>query len=291
MKLTQIEYFMKVAEHLSYTIASKELYISQPALSKQISLLEESLGVKLFYRDNKGVELTEAGNKLQSAMKPILIQMSKAIEEVKNLGTECEQIRIGCFDGLEVEDLIKEIEIKLKNIGASLVDITLEDIRSLREHMDSGELDMGIIPEFSLPYFQGYNHRIYESRKGGIIYSKQHSLWKKENLTAKDFCGETFVTVDENMAPGAKKMMIENLKRSKIKPGKIITVPNMITLANHINRGKGVSILSKSVVNNKENNWMYWKLPEEELPFNILIICAKDGINSLTQRFIFSYNN
>lgn len=57
----QIDYFMAVATNLSFTKTSEELYVSQPAISKQISQLEKELGVKLFTRNNRKTELTDAG--------------------------------------------------------------------------------------------------------------------------------------------------------------------------------------------------------------------------------------
>ena len=61
MRLEQITYFLSVAEHGNITAAAKSLYISQPALSKQITLLEQEVGLPLFERQARGVVLTQAG--------------------------------------------------------------------------------------------------------------------------------------------------------------------------------------------------------------------------------------
>ena len=57
----QIDYFMAVATNLSFTKTSEELYVSQPAISRQISQLEKELGTRLFRRNNQKTELTETG--------------------------------------------------------------------------------------------------------------------------------------------------------------------------------------------------------------------------------------
>lgn len=59
MRLEQISYFLSVAEHGNITAAARSLYISQPALSKQITLLEQEIGLPLFERQARGVTLTE----------------------------------------------------------------------------------------------------------------------------------------------------------------------------------------------------------------------------------------
>ena len=61
MNLTYLRYFTEVADCLNISKAADALFISQPSLSRTIKQFEESLGVQLFVRDNKGLSLTEAG--------------------------------------------------------------------------------------------------------------------------------------------------------------------------------------------------------------------------------------
>ena len=64
MNFKQLEYFSAVAEAKSFSGAARILHVAQPPISRQISMLEDELGVCLFLRTNKGVELTEAGRSL-----------------------------------------------------------------------------------------------------------------------------------------------------------------------------------------------------------------------------------
>lgn len=61
MKIQQIEYAVEVSKTLSFSAAAENLYVSQPNISRSISLLEEELGYKIFLRTNQGITLTEEG--------------------------------------------------------------------------------------------------------------------------------------------------------------------------------------------------------------------------------------
>src|SRR5512136_1150144 len=72
MEMRQLRYFLAVAEQLHFTRAAELLHVAQPALSQQVALLEEEIGVKLLERTNRRVQLTPAGqafrDKAQAAL-------------------------------------------------------------------------------------------------------------------------------------------------------------------------------------------------------------------------------
>lgn len=83
MELRQLKYFVTVAETKGLTAAVDTLYIAQPALSQSIKQLEEELGVKLFNRSRKGMELTSAGKVFLGHANSILRQVVRAKESIE----------------------------------------------------------------------------------------------------------------------------------------------------------------------------------------------------------------
>jgi len=73
-----VRYFIAVAETLGFRQASKQLHVSQPSLSVQIKQLEEELGVALFRRSKRRVEITRAGEGFLSAAREILLRLQQA---------------------------------------------------------------------------------------------------------------------------------------------------------------------------------------------------------------------
>ena len=83
MELLQLRYFLAAAEYQHMTRAAASLQIAQPALSQAIHRLEEELGVMLFERKGRNIELNEAGKLLQSRLIPLLGALDRIPEEVK----------------------------------------------------------------------------------------------------------------------------------------------------------------------------------------------------------------
>ena len=82
MNLKQLEYFSAVAEAKSISLAARNLHVAQPPISRQLALLEDELGVCLFLRTNKGVELTEAG---RSQSQNLFQDMRMIVDSVRDI--------------------------------------------------------------------------------------------------------------------------------------------------------------------------------------------------------------
>lgn len=151
MDIRQIEYFSEVAKHLSFTKAASTLHVSQPSISKAIQNLEAELGVPLFYRSSKQLELTDAG-------RAVLINAQHVLEAFKNLRSELTdlmdlkkgQIRIGIppivgsefFSKLvsQYKEQYPYIELILTEVGS----------KKIRVGVEAGELDIGLICNLSV---------------------------------------------------------------------------------------------------------------------------------------------
>src|SRR5690606_36587690 len=87
MELRQLRYFIRIVELGSVSRAAKDLYIAQPALSAQISKLEDELGVKVLSRSVRGVTMTQAGESLYLHSQAVLRQIERLRHDVVNVGS------------------------------------------------------------------------------------------------------------------------------------------------------------------------------------------------------------
>lgn len=99
MTIKQIHYFIAVAETKSFTNAARNYFIAQTAMSQQISALEKELGFLLFHRSNRSVELTQAGQALYEQVRPLVLDLERAVENASSVaGVQSSIFRIGLFD-------------------------------------------------------------------------------------------------------------------------------------------------------------------------------------------------
>ncbi len=83
VELRHLRYFVAVAEELHFRRAAERLYVTQPALSRQIAQLEHELGIQLFKRDRRRVELTRAGKVLLEDVRSTLVRLEQSLANAR----------------------------------------------------------------------------------------------------------------------------------------------------------------------------------------------------------------
>jgi DNA-binding transcriptional LysR family regulator len=150
MDTHRLRYFLSIAEAGSMTQAATVLGIAQPALSRQVRLLEEDLGVTLFRRTSRGVQLTEEGERLRAATAGPLRQLEQAI---KYLGSPLAKLERGVRLGLPPTAVGALAAPLLASLGAAFsrasFDLTVAPPDELIEGMMKGTVDVAVINSVS----------------------------------------------------------------------------------------------------------------------------------------------
>ncbi len=274
MRLLQLEYFLETANCLNFTNASKKLFISQPALSKQISLLEEELGVKLFERNNRKVMLTESGEYFKVKVEGIMLQLETVKKEVGKIGREKKEIRIACFDGAYTDDFLPEFYSYLKKeceeISISILKESFEKSKSL---LDEDKVDMIFTLENAIADDIHYNLKRVASRDGTIVYSKKMPGLKEGKLSKEDLkaCPLLITKAAKNSVFARK--MVEDLKKLGVEKPAIRETENFSSLFTSLEFGEGIAILSKNVVKKSKN--LGYKRFGDVLDTYVVAVCKK----------------
>jgi DNA-binding transcriptional LysR family regulator len=131
MEFRQLKYFVAVAEELHFRRAAERLYVAQPAVSEQIRKLEAELGVRLFNRTNRSVEITDAGAALLEEARRVLAQAEAAQLAARNAHDRAGgRLRIG----YPADSLPPSVPRALRHLAATSprVDVSVETGPSVR---------------------------------------------------------------------------------------------------------------------------------------------------------------
>ena len=148
MNTKVLKTFLTICRVGSITKAAQLLYISQPALSRQIQDLEEELGCKLFDRSKRQLALTESGFLIQQRAQEILNLDERTKKELReNAGFLSGELRIGCVESSAVRFLADKFQAFRATYPQVQFELYSADGDDIRSALDHDRIDMGILLE------------------------------------------------------------------------------------------------------------------------------------------------
>ena len=156
----QMRVFLTAAETLNFTAASARLYLTQPALSRQIASLENELGVKLFLRQNNVLELTECGKFFYGRLKTVHADLEEAVKQVRDLDAGVEgHLRLGVMSDQQfLPAMTESLQTLLLRNANIKIDIRPDTYIDLLEQLDRGEIDA-----FQALLYDGLSPALYQT--------------------------------------------------------------------------------------------------------------------------------
>jgi DNA-binding transcriptional LysR family regulator len=240
IELRLLRYFTAVAEEAHVGHAAARLFISQPALSQQIRALEEQVGVPLFTRHARGVELTEAGEVLLVEAREVLNRAERLEETVGELARgETAGLRIGSPPGLDAA-LLPGLLAKLRE---SHPDARIE-VRELTtpeqlEALGAGSLDLGLVRE---PVDDSrLSRRTLLVEPLGASLPEAHPLAARESLTLRELAGELFVCFPRAWAPSLHDVLVHALREQDI-TARFEDSAQLSTTVGKVAAGEGITL-------------------------------------------------
>jgi DNA-binding transcriptional LysR family regulator len=146
MELYQIRYFLAVADTLNFTRASERSFVSQPALTKAIQRLEETIGGRLFDRTKNSVQLTELGRGMLPNFRQIYETANHAREEARRLlGAHKEVVRVGVMCTIDFHQVLPGFA--QSQDGRAEVELSFREgnLEALTDALDQGDVDLGVM--------------------------------------------------------------------------------------------------------------------------------------------------
>lgn len=186
MEIRILRYFLTVAREGGISRAAEILHITQPTLSRQLSQLEEEVGVKLFHRGARRITLTNEGMLLRRRAEEILALVDRTERELIEQEELVEgRIVIGCGELAAMQVLPEVIEVFHKKYPLVSYDIFTANADLVKEQMDKGLIDIGVLLEpIDIEKFDFI--RLAGKERWVVLMQPDDPLAEKDAISAKD---------------------------------------------------------------------------------------------------------
>ncbi len=292
--LSSYKIFCAVATHGNISSAAKELFISQPAVSKAISKLEQNLNVTLFERSSRGVTLTYEGRLLYTQVEGAfhsIRQGEKQIQRIATLGIG--HLSLGVSTTLCKYVLLPYLQEFIQNNPHINLSVSCQSTNKTIYDIENGNLEIGLIGEPAI-----IGNYIFHPLKEiqDIFVTTQNYL---DHLKIRDgecltdiFGSATLILLDkDNMT---RQYVDRFLAASQIEPKNIIEVTTMDLLIEFAKTGLGIACVIKEFVKQELDlgSLIEYPIPFEIRKRNIGFVYPKSISHSLVmERFISYYKN
>ncbi|MBD2086629.1 LysR family transcriptional regulator [Trichocoleus sp. ST-U3] len=218
MTFEQLRIFLAVAEHLHFTRAAEELYITQPAVSAAIQSLEQQYSVKLFHRVGRHIEIAEAGKLLQVEAQKILDQVAlteRGLRELNNL--QRGELKLGASLTIGNYWLPSKISHFKTQYSGIFVNCTLGNAEEICEGTATGLFDLGLITGEVKPSLQScLAQEVVGSDRLQIVVGKSHPWFELAEISLTELSTTSWVMREPGS--GAQQMFEQALQNWGIAP-------------------------------------------------------------------------
>ena len=289
MDIRSLRSFLMIAQCLSFTEAAKRIYIGQSALSKQIAELEEELGVELFIRHYRSLELTPAGKALLREGNALINKVADVIEKTRqaHLGMRG-SLRIGCF-GCESAFLPRAIKRFHSLYPQISIDIRVLTLKMIEDALELKELDLGFIVQLgnelkSDKFIQRLIHRTPIC----FLLPSNHPYANESSIDISSLSQDSFVVLLEAESQQGFAWFLDFCKIR----GFILKIVNKTTQMGSIywlvEAGVGISFTAKDpvILRDISPNISLVDMQGEDAYFNVMATWKKENNNPAVPLFL-----
>lgn len=249
MDLHHIQTFLTAAETSSYRETARRRGISQPAVSQQIHSIEGELGLLLFRRKGRGVELTEAGQVLRESFRAIHLRGEELFRLTGMLRRhELGHIVIGYSTSLMFEAQLPEILRQFSEVHPS-VELQIDPMRvhDAIEALTERRIDLAIMrgPLPVLP--PDLESFVFSRSRLRLAVPKRHPFAQLKKVEIADLAVQTLLTMRDPAGVGLRQVTETWLSEAMVNPAAIRLIPDMTALMGMVAAGVGIAILPEDI--------------------------------------------
>lgn len=256
MTLSNISSFVEAASCENFTEAARNLYVSQPNLSKQIAQIEKEVGVPLFERRKRGVVLTAAGHFLYEQLKDIPALINQAFEQALAIGRSgIGRLLMGILEGQVISsDILSRLQAFGSKYPQLDVDLERNSFSNLRTGLMNGHYDMIITMSFEEKMLPGALMSTILPQRGAFAINRRNPKCEQPELQLADLRDENFLTISVEESPMGYELMVRQCEQAGFTPRIVRTFNSLESLLLGVETGLGIAMLDRNtrLENNRE---------------------------------------
>lgn len=270
MELRVLQYFLAVVREENISRAAEVLHVTQPTLSRQMSQLEEELGVQLFIR-GRHLALTDAGVMLRRRAEEVTALMDKIESEFEEQSEVGGVITIGSGGLLALQSLTPVMESFRQKYPKVQYQLYTNSAEYVKERLDQGLLDFGFLLEpIDVTKFDYI--RMPEKERWGLLMQVDHPLAKKDYISREDLFSIPLITSDRLSI----QKELENWLGDDFSKLDIFATYNIITnVVMLVNKGVASALTIEGAVNLFESHRVVFKPLYPELAMTSVLAWKK----------------
>lgn len=281
MNLTGLRYFIAIADCGSYAKAAQQLFVTQPALSKQIFALEEELGEKLFIRKNKSIELTHAGEICLKEARQVVGHCNALRSKVHRLSGE---ISLAYAPGMTaLAGIMRAFHAEYKDVSINLSCVEPGKMPAL---LDEGRIDFAIALDLSFQGHPDVESIHLSSEEMCVIVPEGHPLAAKQSVSIKELAGEKFVMGERSMGPEGVDSTVELCARSGFRPNASCYVKDVQSAFYMVSTGAGIGIAVSYAKSLGIPGVRFLHISDVTLPVNLVLAYKSTNRNPNVANFV-----
>ncbi|WP_158838626.1 LysR substrate-binding domain-containing protein [Polaribacter sp. L3A8] len=280
-----IRYFLAVAETLHFRKAAEKLYISQPGLTRQIKNMEDDLGVKLFDRHNRKVELTKTGEYLRKELTRNLNELTEILDFAKLVNNGVEgNLNFG-YVGSAMKKIIPQLLLRLKEEYENVV-FNLKEMNNQQqiEQLLSNEIDVGFVRLDRVPAGLG----IYEVLKEPfcLVLPIEHPLNSDNFKSLIQLEKVPFIMFDSSDSSSYYEKVMQLFDDSGFSPIVSHSTIHAASIYSLVENGLGISIVPASLTLTDNKKVKFIALDKMTQRTSLSVIWNKNNKNPSLQHLL-----
>lgn len=289
MRLRQLQYFVAVAEELHFARAAERLHMAQPPLSRQISALESELGVTLFRRSKRRVELTEAGLLFLSEARRTIEQADRAAVVARRAGRgEVGRLEIAFASSVPFTSLFPQLMKEFRNAYPELK-LTLGEMTT-REQLNAladGRLDIGFVrPPIDQPRPKSVILRTLLKEPFFVAFYRGHSLAHTSNLSIEALAQERFVMYPADYGTEFYDQITGLCRRAGFEPIVSQEAKQITAILSLVSAGVGITLLPASMASIAADGVVYRPLKDTAAAAEVALAYRRDDRSAAIKAFV-----